>query len=108
MESNAKIQISFIRDDPGLVVRGDTADEVDTLIASILPIYKKFRDAVDKGKVNQANVKAEAAGLSAVCKTCQAQMVLKKGVSKIGKPWSGLFCPNADRNDKTSHLPVWL
>ena len=43
------------------------------------------------------------------CDTCTAPMVFKQGISaKSGKPWSGWFCPNATREDKTTHLPIWL
>jgi hypothetical protein len=107
--NEAKIQISFIRDDPGLVIRADTAEEAEALLSSSLPIYKRFRDVVDKGKVNKANNEAKAVGMpSAICKDCQAQMVFKTGTSKTGKSWSGLFCPNSDKNDKSKHVPIWL
>lgn len=107
--NDAKIQISFIRDDPGMVIRGDTAEEVEELLRSSLPIYKRFRDAVEKGKENKANAAAQSVGMpSAICEDCGAQMLYKKGTSKTGKPWQGLFCPNSDKNDKSKHIPVWL
>jgi hypothetical protein len=106
--NEAKLQISFIRDDPGLVVRADTADEISLLITNVLPIYKKFRDAVDKGKENRANQAAESQGLTAVCPDCKTKMIYRAFTSKAGKPLKGLFCPNADQNDKTKHKPIWL
>lgn len=106
--SYPKLQIGFVRDDPSLVVRGDTAEEMEALIKTILPIYKRFKDAVDKGREIKAETKAQEAGLTSVCPDCGAKMLFKKGTSKSGKPWSGLFCPNADREDKNKHRPVWL
>lgn len=118
MANEAKIQISFIRDDPGLVVRADTAEEIDQLIASALPIYKKFRDAVEKAQAKRAEAiqptqpspPFPAQGMpTATCETCGARMEFRKGISKKdGKPWQGLFCPNADKNNKSIHKPVWL
>jgi ssDNA-binding Zn-finger/Zn-ribbon topoisomerase 1 len=108
MDNKYHYDIGFVRDEPYFNIHADTAEEVESLLKDVLPIYKRFRDAVDKSKVNQANTKAQEAGVQAKCKDCGAQMVLKKGVSKTGKQWSGLFCPNSDKNDKTKHQPVWL
>jgi hypothetical protein len=48
----------------------------------------------------------EPTGLRSKCQTCGAEMVEKSGNSN-GKPWTGLFCPNAKKGEP-GHKPVWL
>lgn len=68
--NEAKIQISFIRDDPGLVIRCDTAEEAEELLKTALPIYKRFRDAVDKGKAARAKQQQEQSSPPGTAPTC--------------------------------------
>ena len=105
--NDAKIQISFIRDDPGMVIRGDTAEEVDELIRTALPIYQKFRNAVDKGKENRAKQNAPPGGIPK-CETCGTQMIYKEGFNpQKNKKWRGYFCPNSKQGE-AGHPPMWI
>jgi len=60
--------------------------------------------SVDKDEIN--GYEDELSGLESKCNTCGAKMVEKHG-EKNGKAWSGLFCPNA-KKDQPGHKPVWL
>lgn len=101
--------ISFINGSPGLVVRGDSADEIDKNIHEILPVFKKFREAVEKGAQQKQERMTEEKGLNAVCATCGAKMEYKEGYSKkTGKPWKGMFCPNSVKGDNINHKAIWM
>jgi len=100
MTEDSRFVVSFINGSPGLVVRGETGEDVDKAIREILPIFKKFRTAVEKG----AEKKAEELSPKATCEACGTAMQYKDGFSKkTNKKWKGLFCPQ----DK-EHNPIWL
>lgn len=97
-----RVQIGFVRDDPSLVIRSDTAEEAEELLRSALPIYKRFRDAVDKGKqarVKQQQDQSPPPGTAPTCGIHGTVMEWKTGVSKTtNKPYAFWGCPskNAD------------
>lgn len=106
MSDEGKITISYINENPGLVVRGDTAEEVDQLIASVLPVYKKFKDAIDKGKqarIQNQNTPPPGGDTNPpLCGIHGNQMVWKTWVSqKTGKLYAFWSCPT--RNSDGSY-----
>ena len=97
--------ISFINGQPGLVVRSDSAVEIEQKIKDILPYFKKFREAVGKAGASQSDA-PKTPGLMVKCEKCGGEMSLRSGYSnKTKKNWSGYFCPNSTDDDK--HPVVW-
>jgi len=103
--TEAKYTISYINETPGIVIRGETPDEVEEYIKGILPIFKKFSEAVDKGKQARMKQQAEQAqpgtpeGEAPICTVHGTTKVWKTGVSKTtNKPYAFWSCPtlNAD------------
>lgn len=87
--TEANYVISFINGQPGLVVRAEEPAEIEERIKAILPYFKKFREAVEKGSVK----KAEASGLTAKCEIHNATM--KEYTSKrTGEPYMGHYIPD--------------
>jgi hypothetical protein len=87
--------MSFINGNPGFVINCDTPEELDKAIAETLPIFKKFKVAVDTYKEKQQNMAAPPPGTSPTCGVHNIQMVWHvPGVSKAGKPYQGFYaCP---------------
>lgn len=64
--------ISFINGTPGLVVREDYPADMEQAIRDILPIFKRFKEAVEAGKkVSQAS---QPSSLKAICKIHGVEM----------------------------------
>jgi len=100
--NEANYVISFINGQPGLVVRGETPEEIEERVLGILEYFKKFRSAVEKASASKSTA-PKTQGLRAQCKECGADMEHKSGFSnKTKKNWSGYFCTK----DK-DHTPVW-
>ena len=101
--NEANIVMSFINGQPGLVIRGETGEELDKNMDQALGRFKIFKEAIEE--------KAVESGLTAKCKTCQAVMVKRSGTiksgEKAGQPWNALMCPNSEKG-KPGHEPVWL
>ena len=70
--------------------------------------FKELKEAFSKKIEARQESEAIRPRLQAKCETCGAEMEYKSGVSKTGKKWEALFCPNADKNDKSTHKPIWL
>lgn len=68
--------ISFINGTPGLVVRSDYSTEMEQAIRDILPIFKRFKEAVETKKP----VQTETSQLKSICKEHGVEM--KSGISK--------------------------
>jgi len=100
--NEANYVISFINGQPGLVVRSDSAPEIEERIKDILPYFKKFREAVEKASASKSTA-PKTQGMKVQCPDCGADMEHKSGYSnKTKKNWSGYFCTK----DK-DHTPVW-
>jgi len=93
--SDHKFTMSFINGNPGFVVNCDTPEELDKAIAGALPIFKKFKGAVDTYREKQESAAAPPPGTSPVCGTHNVQMIWHgPGISKAGKPYQGFYaCP---------------
>jgi hypothetical protein len=96
--------MSFINGNPGFVINVDTPEELDQAIANCLPIFKKFKTAVDTYREKQIIAATNPPGAIPDCPIHHVPMSWKTGVSrKTGKSyafWScavknpdGSFCP---------------
>ncbi len=90
-----KYTISFINGTPGLVVRGDTAEEMETSIRAVLPVFSKFKNAIEKGYAARAGVSTAIPQTShGVCPTHNVPFIFKSGVSKkTGQQYAFWSCP---------------
>lgn len=104
--SEFRIDMGIVRGEPYLNVHGNTGEEIDGTIKSALPIFKKFRDAVEKGKEKQAEDNQPPGGVPK-CATCGEHMEYKEGWGKNNKKWKAWFCPNSEKG-KPGHDPVWV
>jgi len=86
-EDTKKYTISFISGQPGLVVKADDSVELENALAKILPIYKKFREAISVIKeATRSEPNAPKTGISATCEVHNIKMA--EGFSKkTGKPY---------------------
>lgn len=105
--SEPRYVVSFINGQPGLVVRGNSASEIESSMTAILPYFRKFREAVEKSRSTVKQAGNEDLGDNKVyCKTCKSEMTLREGMGKRG-PWKGYFCPNGGR-DIEGHQPLFI
>ena len=95
--SERNYTMSFINGNPGFVINADTVEELDNGIAQALPIFKKFKAAVDTYREKQIQAATPPPGQSTnppICGIHQTQMLWKTGVSrKTGKPYAFWSCP---------------
>jgi len=103
MSEDSKYTISYINETPGLVIRIDHAKEADEAITAILPVFKRFQEAVDKGKQNRIKQKTNATpppvNEAPLCSVHGTKKVWRTGTSKkTGEPFAFWACPtkNAD------------
>ena len=100
----SKYTISYINESPGLVIRAEHAKEVDEAITAILPVFKRFKEQVDKGKEARMKQQQEQSlpgtpdGEAPICSTHGTKKVWKTGRSQAGKDYAFWACPtkNAD------------
>jgi hypothetical protein len=78
-EKEPKYTISYINNQPGLVIKFDHASEAENAIVAILPIFKKFKDAVINGEEKKEQEFKEG-GLKATCEVHGVDM--SRGISK--------------------------
>lgn len=96
--SEPKYTMSFINGNPGFVIKTDTTEELDDAIREALPIFKKFKRAVDTYREKQEAAATPPPGQkdnSPICGIHNVQMTWRPaGVSKAGKPYQGFWsCP---------------
>lgn len=92
-----KLTMSFINGNPGFVVKANTAEEIDELLKSSLPIFKKFKTAVDTYREKQMAESTPPPGQTQdnmICKIHNTPMIWKTGFSKkSNKPYAFWACP---------------
>lgn len=98
MSEDKKLTMSFINGNPGFVVKADDAVELDQLLAAALPIFRKFKTAVDTYREKQQNDAATLPGQTTqnppTCGIHKTQMKWLTGVSKkTGRPYAFWSCP---------------
>lgn len=101
--SDGAYTFSFINGQPGLVIRGNHSKEISQRLDAILPVFKRFKEAVDGGRVEKAEQTQHNASEGHFCSECGAAMEFKSGTSKQGKPWKGWFCSKS-----RDHKPLWI
>jgi hypothetical protein len=88
---DSKFTISFINGQPGLVVRGNTAAETDANIKEILPIYKRFRDAIEAKRASMGITTPQPTqtpvDTAPVCPYHNHPMKWKTGTYKTDSQW---------------------
>ena len=89
-----RLTVSFINGNPGLVVKADTKEEMEASIREVLPIFKKFKTAVDVYREKQVNDATPPPGQNPICGIHNTPMQWKTGVSnKTNKPYAFWSCP---------------
>ncbi|HEC67022.1 MAG TPA: hypothetical protein ENI23_17230 [bacterium] len=76
----AKYVVSYINGKPSLVVRADSAPEIENAMNKVLPYFKRFREAVEKVEV-KGQTKLDV-NEGSKCKDCGAKRVLNPKTSK--------------------------
>lgn len=97
--SEPTYKVSFINGNPGFVVCADNADDLEKNIREALPIFKKFKTAVDTYREKQQNDATPPPQETPTCGVHGTQMKWLTGTSKkTGKPYAFWSCPtkNAD------------
>jgi hypothetical protein len=91
-------KVSFINGNPGFVVCADNADDLEKNIREALPIFKRFKTAVDTYHEKQENDATPPPQEPEKCSVHGTPKIWKTGVSKAGKPYAFWACPtkNAD------------
>lgn len=131
MSEQKNFDIGYVRGEPYFNIHADTAVEMEELIKEGMPVFKRFREAVEKGKQaqlplktntsysNGSKPKSDRMALSEaidkglvdanyqdyVCPTCGDQVNYVTGFGKKGK-WEALMCPNGNKEDP--HQVTWL
>lgn len=107
MESkDYRYTISFINGSPGLVVKGDDPADAQTMINDILPVFKSFKEAVEKAQPKPQNQPEGQKDVN--CNDCGSVMTYREGENKNGKPYKAYFCPKAVKGDFDNHKAIWL
>ena len=122
MSDTKTYTISNINDKPGLVVKGDDAEQMSNDIKAIMPVFRDFEKQFNVTPAGHplksqtpyqgAPVEEKPTNVQANCTTCQAEMKFQKGITKAGKnkgkPWEALFCPNQVEGDYETHKAIFL
>jgi predicted rRNA methylase YqxC with S4 and FtsJ domains len=102
--SEATYTLSFINGQPGLVVRADHSQELINRISKVLPIYKRFREAIQNGVEEKKAAPNASPEVQAFCQVHGIQMA--KGISrKTNKEYFYHDSPEGNRCFGKGYMP---
>lgn len=91
-------QATYMKGEVNFTVRGDSTTKVMDGIKAMITNWDGW-----VGSEGSVSSMPPAPTKTEVCPECGGEMVFKKGVSKAGKPYQGMFCQN-----KTCGHVNWL